>query len=128
MMKKTQISFACLLLLPLCSFADSDWKAFDKDKDNALSIIEFANYKSDQYAELDMNGDDKWTRSEYVKGLRDMKGIDPHWLREKFKRFDKDGNRVLSIDEAEAEIAKNFKWLDKDKSNKITPKEMPKRF
>ena len=126
-MKKTQISFACLLLLPLCSFADS-WKAFDKNKDSMLNLTEFANYKADQYAELDMNGDGKWTRSEYVKGLRDMKDLDPHWLREKFKRFDKDGNRVLSIDEAEDEIAKNFKWLDKDKNKKISPKEMPKRF
>jgi Ca2+-binding EF-hand superfamily protein len=127
MMKKSQITIACLLLLPISSFADS-WKAFDKNKDSMLNLTEFANYKADQYAELDINGDGKWTRSEYVKGLRDMKDLDPHWLREKFKRFDKDGNRVLSIDEAEAEIAKNFKWLDKDKNKKISPKEMPKRF
>ena len=75
-----------------------------------------------------MNGDGKWSRSEFVKGLRDIKGIDPHWLREKFARFDKNDNRSLSLEEAENEIDKNFKWLDKDKSKSITPKEMPKRF
>ena len=68
-MKKSQITIACLLLLPISSFAYSSWKAFDKDKDSMLNLTEFANYKSDQYAELDMNGDSKWTRSEYVKGL-----------------------------------------------------------
>lgn len=127
-MKKTQISLACLLLLPLSSIADASWKAFDKNKDKALNRSEFANYKADQYAELDTNGDSKWTMSEYVKGLRDTKDRDPHWLREKFKRFDKNDNRVLSLKEAENEIAKNFKWLDKDKNKKITPKEMPKKF
>jgi Ca2+-binding EF-hand superfamily protein len=128
MMKKTQISLACLLLCPIVSFALPAWKAFDKNKDDALSLAEFASYKSDLYAELDMNGDGKWSRSEFVKGLRDIKGIDPHWLREKFARFDKNDNRSLSLEEAENEIAKNFKWLDKDKSKSITPKEMPKRF
>ena len=127
-MKKTQVTIACLLLLPISSFADSSWKAFDKDKDSVLSLSEFANYKADQYAELDMNGDSKWTRSEYVKGLRDIKDLDPHWLREKFKRFDKNDDRVLSLEEAESEIAKNFKWLDKDKNKKISLKEMPKKF
>lgn len=127
-MKKTQITIACLLLLPISSFADSSWKAFDKDKDSMLSLSEFANYKADQYAELDMNGDSKWSRSEYVKGLRDIKDLDPHWLREKFKRFDKNDDRVLSLEEAESEIAKNFKWLDKDKNKKISLKEMPKKF
>jgi Ca2+-binding EF-hand superfamily protein len=127
-MKKTQITIACLLLLPISSFADSSWKAFDKDKDSMLSLTEFANYKADQYAELDMNGDSKWSRSEYVKGLRDIKDLDPHWLREKFKRFDKNDDRVLSLEEAESEIAKNFKWLDKDKNKKISLKEMPKKF
>lgn len=127
-MKKTKISVACLLLLPMISFADSSWKAFDKDKDNALNLSEFAGYKASIYAELDMNEDGKWSRSEFVKGLRDIKGIDPHWLREKFNRFDKDDNRSLSLEEAENEIAKNFKWLDKDKSKTITQKEMPKRF
>ena len=127
-MKKTQVTIACLLLLPISSFADSSWKAFDKDKDSMLSLSEFANYKADQYAELDMNGDSKWTRSEYVKGLRDIKDLDPHWLREKFKRFDKNDDRVLSLEEAESEIAKNFKWLDKDKNKKISLKEMPKKF
>ena len=128
MMKKTQISLACLLLFPIVSFAQPAWKAFDKNKDDALSVAEFISYKSDLYAELDMNGDGKWSRSEFVKGLRDIKGIDPHWLREKFARFDKNDNRSLSLEEAENEIAKNFKWLDKDKSKSITPKEMPKRF
>ena len=127
-MKKSQITIACLLLLPISSFADSSWKAFDKDKDSMLNLTEFANYKADQYAELDMNGDSKWTRSEYVKGLRDIKDLDPHWLREKFKRFDKNDDRVLSLEEAEREIAKNFKWLDKDKNKKISLKEMPKKF
>jgi len=127
-MKKTQITIACLLLLPISSFADSSWKAFDKDKDSMLSLSEFANYKADQYAELDINGDSKWSRSEYVKGLRDIKDLDPHWLREKFKRFDKNDDRVLSLEEAESEIAKNFKWLDKDKNKKISLKEMPKKF
>lgn len=127
MMKKSQITIACLILLPISSFADS-WKAFDKNKDNMLNLIEFANYKADQYAELDMNGDGKWTRSEYVKGLRDIKDLDPHWLREKFKRFDKNDDRVLSLEEAEREIAKNFKWLDKDKNKMISQKEMPKKF
>jgi Ca2+-binding EF-hand superfamily protein len=128
MMKKTQISLACLLLCPIVSFAQPAWKAFDKNKDDALSVAEFVSYKSDLYAELDMNGDGKWSRSEFVKGLRDIKGIDPHWLREKFARFDKNDNRSLSLEEAENEIAKNFKWLDKDKNKSITPKEMPKRF
>lgn len=127
-MKKSQITIACLLLLPISSFAYSSWKAFDKDKDSMLNLTEFANYKADQYAELDMNGDSKWTRSEYVKGLRDIKDLDPHWLREKFKRFDKNDDRVLSLEEAESEIAKNFKWLDKDKNKKISLKEMPKKF
>lgn len=127
MMKKSQITIACLLLLPISSFADS-WKAFDKNKDSMLDLTEFANYKADLYAELDMNGDGKWTRSEYVKGLRDIKDIDPHWLREKFKRFDKNDDRVLSLEEAESEIAKNFKWLDKDKNKMISQKEMPKKF
>ena len=127
-MKKTQVTIACLLLLPISSFADSSWKAFDKDKDSMLSLSEFANYKADQYAELDINGDSKWSRSEYVKGLRDIKDLDPHWLREKFKRFDKNDDRVLSLEEAESEIAKNFKWLDKDKNKKISLKEMPKKF
>jgi Ca2+-binding EF-hand superfamily protein len=63
-----------------------------------------------------------------VKGLRDIKDLDPHWLREKFKRFDKNDDRVLSLEEAESEIAKNFKWLDKDKNKKISLKEMPKKF
>ena len=102
--------------------------AFDKNKDNALSLGEFAKYKAEQYAELDVSGDGKWTRPEFVKGLRDLKGLDPHWLREKFKRFDKDDNGILTIDEAENEIAKNFKWLDKDKSKTISKKEMPKNF
>lgn len=127
MMKKSQITIACLLLLPISSFADS-WKAFDKNKDSMLDLTEFANYKADLYAELDMNGDGKWTRSEYVKGLRDIKDLDPHWLREKFKRFDKNDDRVLSLEEAESEIAKNFKWLDKDKNKMISQKEMPKKF
>ena len=127
-MKKSQITIACLLLLPISSFAYSSWKTFDKDKDSMLNLTEFANYKADQYAELDMNGDSKWTRSEYVKGLRDIKDLDPHWLREKFKRFDKNDDRVLSLEEAEGEIAKNFKWLDKDKNKKISLKEMPKKF
>ena len=86
-MKKTKISLACLLVIPMSSFADSSWKAFDKDKDNALNLSEFAGYKAALYAELDMNEDGKWSRSEFVKGLRDIKGIDPHWLREKFKRL-----------------------------------------
>ena len=129
-MKKTQINIAFLLFLPVICFAESNepWKAFDKNKDNALSLGEFANYKAELYAELDMSGDGKWTRPEFVKGLRDLKGMDPHWLREKFKRFDKDENGLLTLDEAEKEIAANFKWLDKDKSKTITPKEMPGSF
>ena len=75
-----------------------------------------------------MSGDGKWSKSEFVKGLRDMKDMDPHWLREKFRRFDKDDNGILTIEEAEKEIAVNFKWLDKDKSKTITKKEMPKKF
>jgi Ca2+-binding EF-hand superfamily protein len=127
---KKNIKLACLLIVPMACIAESKeaWQAFDKNKDNALSLSEFASYKSDQYAEIDENGDGKWSRSEFVKGLRDLKDIDPHWLREKFKRFDKDDNRILTIEEAEKEIAVNFKWLDKDKSKTITKKEMPKKF
>ena len=129
-MKNKKMKLACLLFVPVACFAQSKeaWMAFDKNKDNALSLGEFAKYKAEQYAELDVSGDGKWTRPEFVKGLRDLKCLDPHWLREKFKRFDKDDNGILTIDEAENEIAKNFKWLDKDKSKTISKKEMPKNF
>ena len=129
-MKNTKFKLACLLFVPIACFAQSKepWMAFDKNKDSALNLDEFAKYKAEQYAELDISGDGKWTRPEFVKGLRDLKGLDPHWLREKFKRFDKDDNGILTIDEAENEIAKNFKWLDKDKSKTISKKEMPKNF
>ncbi|MGC6480836.1 MAG: EF-hand domain-containing protein [Porticoccaceae bacterium] len=127
---KKHIKLSCLLFVPIVCTAESKeaWQAFDKNKDNALTIAEFANYKADQYADLDVSGDGKWSKSEFVKGLRDMKDMDPHWLREKFRRFDKDDNGILTIEEAEKEIAVNFKWLDKDKSKTITKKEMPKKF
>ena len=84
-MKNKKMKLACLLFVPVACLAQSKeaWMAFDKNKDNALSLGEFAKYKAEQYAELDVSGDGIWTRPEFVKGLRDLKGLDPHWLREK---------------------------------------------
>ena len=130
-MKKTLLGIAFFLVLPLsiCHAEDVDgWRTFDIDKNNALNIVEFGNYKSMLYIELDTNLDGRWTRSEFITRPSYMRQMNPDFLRSKFKRWDKDGDGFWTLTEAEKMIKNNFRWLDKDKSKTITVKEMPKNF
>ena len=129
-MKKTLITMTCLLASAGLSHAQSDlgWSTFDENKDNALSIVEFGNYRSFQYVELDLNLDGIWSRSEFVKRPNSMKHMKVNDLRAKFKRWDKNKDGVWSAAEAERAIKGNFRWLDKDKNNLITVTEMPRKF
>ncbi len=129
-MKKTLITMTCLLASAGLSHAQSDlgWSTFDENKDNALSIVEFGNYRSFQYVELDLNLDGIWSRSEFVKRPNSMKHMKVNDLREKFKRWDKNKDGVWSAAEAERAIKGNFRWLDKDKNKLITVTEMPRKF
>ena len=129
-MKKMIISIACLLASASICHAQSDlgWRAFDENKDNALSMVEFGNYRSFQYIELDINLDGKWAQSEFVKRPNSMKYMRANDLRAKFKRWDKNKDGVWSMNEAEKAIKGNFRWLDKDKNKLITTKEMPSKF
>ena len=104
------------------------WRAFDVNKDNALSGQEFGNYLADQYSTLDKNLDGKWTKREFVNRPAYMKRNDPTRLREKFKRWDKDENDIWTLAEAESAILGNFNWLDKDKNKSISIEEMPTDF
>lgn len=129
-MKKMLISMICLLASASISHAQSDegWRAFDENKDNALSMMEFGNYRSFQYVELDINLDGIWSQSEFVKRPNSMKYMRPNDLRAKFKRWDKNKDGMWSITEAEKAIKGNFRWLDKDKNKLITATEMPAKF
>ena len=129
-MKKTLITMTCLLASAGLSHAQSDlgWSTFDENKDNALSIVEFGNYRSFQYVELDLNLDGIWSRSEFVKRPNSMKYMKANDLRAKFKRWDKNKDGVWSAAEAERAIKGNFRWLDKDKNKLITVTEMPRKF
>ena len=130
-MKKTLFGIVCCLALPstICFAEDvGGWRTFDIDKNNALNMIEFGNYQSGLYVELDSNLDGRWTRSEFVTRPSSMRRINPDFLRSKFKRWDKDGDGFLTLAEAEKMLKNNFRWLDKDKSKTITVKEMPRNF
>ena len=130
-MKETLLGIAFFLVLPLsiCHAEDVDgWQTLDIDKNNALNIVEFGNYKSMLYIELDTNLDGRWTRSEFMTRPSYMRRMNPDFLRSKFKRWDKDGDGFWTLTEAEKMIKNNFRWLDKDKSKTITVKEMPKNF
>ena len=54
-MKKTLITTICFLAsVGLChAQSDRGWSTFDKNKDNALSIVEFSEYRNFQYLELE---------------------------------------------------------------------------
>ena len=130
-MKKTLLGIACFLALPssICHAEDANgWPTFDLNKDSALTLIEFGNYLSNIYVELDTNLDGRWTSSEFVTRPSYMRRINPDFLRSKFKRWDKDSDGFLTLAEAEKMIKNNFRWLDKNKSKTITVKEMPKKF
>lgn len=129
-MKKIIASFACFIFLPAVCYAESIalWRSFDLDKDNALSLQEFGNYRSNQYVELDADMDGKWTRREFVQRPDYMQSIRPDELRKKFKRWDKNKDGYWTQGEAEKAIKGNFYWLDKDKSKAISLEEMPKGF
>ena len=129
-MKKTLITITCLLASAGLSHAQSDrgWRTFDENKDNALSLVEFGNYRSFQYVELDINLDGIWSRSEFVQRPNTMKQIKVNDLRKKFKRWDKNKDGVWSTAEAAGAIEGNFRWLDKDKNKLITVTEMPRKF
>ena len=104
------------------------WRAFDVNKDNALSGQEIGNFLADKYSTLDKNLDGKWTKREFVNRPAYMKRNDPTRLREKFKRWDKDENDIWTLAEAESAILGNFNWLDKDKNKSISIEEMPADF
>ena len=129
-MKKTLISMTCFLASASICHAQSDegWRAFDENKDNALSMVEFGSYRSFQYVELDINLDGMWSQSEFVKRPNSMKYMKANDLRAKFKRWDKNKDGMWSVTEAEKAIIGNFRWLDKDKNKLITTTEMPNKF
>ena len=130
-MKTTLFSIACFLALQpsICSAdAVEGWRAFDINKDNELNMIEFGNYQSQLYVELDANLDGRWTMSEFITRPSSMRQMNRTFLKSKFKRWDKDSNGYWTLPEAEKAIKNNFRWLDKDKSKTITVKEMPKNF
>ena len=76
-------------------------------------MIEFGNYQSQLYVELDANLDGRWTRSEFVTRPCSMRRINPDFLRSKFKRWDKDGDGFLTLAEAEKMLKNNIRLINK---------------
>ena len=105
-----------------------NWRDYDKDNNKKLSIEEFSQLRITQYTALDLNQDGSWSRREFVKRSDNMTIGRKDALRQKFKRWDNNNDGQLSSEEVSRLIAGNFRWLDKNKSQSISLKEMPKKF
>jgi len=110
------------------AYADERWRNFDTDENNELSFEEFTQLRITQYAALDLNGDGRWTRREFVQRMPDMTMGRIDSLRGKFKRWDRDEDGFWDTAEAALAIEGNFKWLDKNKNGSLATKEFPRYF
>ncbi|MEE3240990.1 MAG: hypothetical protein VX231_08500 [Pseudomonadota bacterium] len=128
--------FTLLVMIPFiltASLASADeksinWRDYDKDNNKKLSIEEFSQLRITQYTALDINQDGSWSRREFVKRSDNMSIGRKDALRQKFKRWDNNNDGQLSSEEVSRLIAGNFRWLDKNRSQSISLKEMPKQF
>ena len=123
-------SLICCLLLSVSANAEMDdsWRQFDKDSNNELSLEEYSSLRIAQYVAIDRNGDNQWTRREFVMRSDDMSNGRKDALRGKFKRWDKNGDGLWSTGEAEKAIGGSFRWLDKNRNKSLSINEFPKQF
>lgn len=127
-MKNTSLIFCLLLSVSANAEMDDSWRQFDKDNNNELSLEEYSGLRVAQYVVLDRNGDNQWTRREFVLRKDDMSNGQIDALRGKFKRWDKNGDGLWDLEEAEKAIGGSFRWLDKNKNKSLSINEFPKQF
>jgi len=127
-MKKTPLIFCLLFSVSASAEMDDSWRQFDNDKNNELSLEEYSSLRIAQYVALDRNGDNQWTRREFVMRSDDMSNGRKDALRGKFKRRDKNGDGLWSTAEAEKAIGGSFRWLDKNRNKSLSINEFPKQF
>lgn len=127
-MKKTPLIFCLLFSVSANAEMDDSWRQFDKDSNNELSLEEYSSLRIAQYVALDRNGDNQWTRREFVMRSDDMSNGRKDALRGKFKRWDKNGDGLWNTAEAEKAIGGSFRWLDKNRNKSLSINEFPKQF
>ncbi len=97
---------ATALFLAACAPQQAAFDLADADDDQKVSLQEFERYMLEAvFAEADADGNAKVTFEEW-------KAANPDADPEKFRAPDKDGDRMVSPEEAEAFFAKQGTWAD----------------
>jgi Ca2+-binding EF-hand superfamily protein len=100
--------------------ADRMIKRLDLNKDGAVSVDEAMKRATDRFAKADLDKDGKVTKAEIDKV---MAGKSEEKRAKLLKRYDKDGDGVITTAEVQAKIEKRLGKLDGDKDGKVTKAE-----